>query len=185
MRISVNEVKNLNSRLKTSISSYESKYMQYYNYLNQTENDWYDEKAKMYFQTIEEDKINDYNTLQEMKSIHNIYSFLVKSYEEIGNKIYYNPEQKERINILLDDIIEECNNIINAYNNIGIYNYSERSMLFNQKNEFMKMLEKAKKCKSTINTKISKIEKIEKSSLEKFKALEVSPIRKKDITPYR
>ena len=185
MKISVNEVKNLNSRLKTSISSYESKYLQYYNYLNQTQNDWYDTKSKEYFQTIEEDKTNDYNTLQEMKNIYKIYNYIAKSYEEIGNEIYYNPDIKEQINNILDDIIEECNIIINSYNDIGISNYSERSMLFNQKSIFMKMLEKAKRAKSKINSNITKIEKIEKTSLERFSALEVSPIRDKDITPYR
>lgn len=185
MKVSVSEVKNLNSRLKTSISSYESKYLQYYNYLNQAQIDWYDTKSKEYFQTIEEDKINDYNNLEEMKKIYKIYNYIEKSYEEIGNEIFYEPGTKNQIIDLLDDIISECKKIINSYNSIGIYNYSERSMLFNQKSAFMKMLDQIKNIKRKISNNITRIEKIEKSSLEKFKALEVKPIKEKDITPYR
>ena len=73
MKISVKEVKNLNEKLKSSISSYENKYNEYYNYLNQTSLDWYDKKSMNYFQTTEEDKKNDYNTLQKMKIIYKIY----------------------------------------------------------------------------------------------------------------
>ena len=171
--------------MSSTISSYENKYAQYYNFLGQAELDWYDDKAKLYFQTIDEDKKNDYNTLKEMKKIYKIYEYIANSYEEIGKKIYYNPAKKDKILDLLSDIIKESNSIVNTYNSIGISNYSERSMLFNQKSNFMKIEDKAREVKRNINNTITKIEKIEKTSLDKFSKLSIKPIKEKDITPFR
>ena len=185
MKISVKEVKNLNEKLKTSISSYENKYNEYYNYLNQTSLDWYDKKSLNYFQTIEEDKKNDYNTLQELNSIYKIYEYLLNNYEDIGNDIYYDETKKDEIINLLNDIIKETSTIINKYNNIGIFNYSERSMLYYQKNIFMKILEKGKKIKSQIEKNIYKIEKIENKVEEDFNKITITPIKEKDIIPFK
>lgn len=185
MKISVKEVKNLNEKLKTSISLYETKYNEYYNYLNQTSLDWYDKKSKNYFQTTEEDKKNDYNTLQEINSIYKIYEYLLNNYEEIGNDIYYDETKKDEIINLLNDIIKETSTIINKYNNIGIFNYSERSTLYYQKNIFMKILEKTKKIKILITKNISKIEKIENKVAEDFNKITINPIKEKDIIPFK
>ena len=185
MKISVKEVKNLNSKLKSSIDSYENKYLEYYNYLNQTSSDWYDTNSKKYFPTVEEDKKNDYNTLQELKSIYKIYDFIASNYEEIGKEIYYNPEKKDEIINLINEIINEGNKIINKYSNIGMMNYSERSMIFHQKNIFMQIVEKAKKTKSIITKNISKIERIEKISNEEFSKITIEPIKEKDIIPFK
>ena len=185
MKISVNEIKNLNNKLKLKISLYESKYLQYYNYMNQTQKDWYDHKANHFFETLEEDKKNDYDTLQELTSIYNIYEFIANNYLEIGTEIEYVPEQKDEIIELLDNIINKSNTIINIYNNLGINKYSERSKLYQQKNNFMNILEKAKKIKNSILKTSIRIEDIEKTSEEEFSKLTIVPIQEKDITPYK
>ena len=185
MRISVNEVKNLNNKLKVKISLYESKYLQYYNYMNHVQKDWYDHKAKLFFETLEEDKKKDYDTLQELTSIYNLYEFIANNYLEIGNEIEYEPEKKDEIIELLDNIINKSNTIINIYNNLGINKYSERSKLYQQKNNYMNILEKAKRIKNNILKTSIKIEDIEKTSKEEMSKLTITPIQEKDITPYK
>lgn len=184
MKISVKEVKNLNSKLQNKYESYENNYLGYYNYLNQTKNDWYDTNSNKYFQTIEEDKKNDYNTLQEIKNLSKVFDYLIANYGELGNEIEYDKTQKDQIISIVDDIISLTNKVLNSYNSIGIYNYSERSILYSQKNTVMNLKTKAKELKRQLNNKMNKIDKIEEMSKNKFSKISIEPIREKDITPF-
>ena len=185
MKISVKQVKYLNNKLSSIIDKYENNYLQYYNILNHTQDDWFDNKAKIFFETVDDDKKADINTLQEMKTINSIYNYLINNYEEIGQDIYYNPSKKEQILTLLDNIIEQTKIIIKDYNSIGIYNYSERSLLYSQKNIFMNLLEKEKYIRNRINNTMYKIEDIEKLSKEEFSKITIEPILEKDIFPFK
>ena len=185
MKISVKEVENLNNRLKEKISLYESKYLQYYNYINRAKMDWYDTNSKLFFDAIEDDKKKDYNTLQEMTNIYKIYTYISNNYKEIGNEIYYNPEFKEQIIELINSIINKCSIIISLYNDLGISQYSERSMLFHQKNIFINILEKSKIAKTKIIKTATKIEDIERITEEELSKITIEPIQEKDIAPYK
>ena len=185
MKISVSEVNKLNNQLRTKIKTYESKYLQYYNYMNQAGLDWYDTNSLKFFETIEEDKKNDYYMLQDLTSIYKIYDYIEKKYKEIGNEIYYDPASHEKIDEILNSIIEKCDRIVDLYNNIELYNYSERSMLYYQKNIFINILAKTKNIKKSIQNNISKIEQIENQVIEKLSKIVIKPIQEKDITPYK
>lgn len=184
MKISVKDVKRLNEKLANKMESYENDYLTHYYYFHTVEKHWYSEEATLFYQTLQDDLKNEQNTLEFFKRVHKIYDFLVSSYSEIGNVIEYEKSYKESILNVLDELILITDKIIGSYNDIGIYNYSERSMLYSQKNSFMNVSSNLKLIRNRLDKNMTKIDDIEHTSKCEFEALWMNPVKEKEINEF-
>ena len=174
----------LNSKLKEKNSSYETNIGEYYQHIEQVKYDWYDENSERFYQDVPGDRKNDFNIIEEIKSISKIYDYLINNYKTIGNIIEYDPTKKDDILETLDDMISTITVIINNYNNIEIQRYPERNRLYRQQNSFIEMKTKIKDLRRKLKTDMNKIDEIENNSQEKFKKVTISRVDNKDIRPY-
>ena len=177
MKISVKDLESLNSKLKEKNSSYETNIGEYYQHIEQVKYDWYDENSERFYQDVPGDRKNDFNIIEEIKSISKIYDYLINNYKTIGNIIEYDPTKKDDILETLDDMISTITVIINNYNNIEIQRYPERNRLYRQQNSFIEMKTKIKDLRRKLKTDMNKIDEIENNSQEKFKKV-TNKIRK-------
>ena len=184
MKISVKDLESLNSKLKEKNSSYEINIGEYYQHIEQVKYDWYDENSERFYQDVPGDRKNDFNIIEEIKSISKIYDYLINNYKTIGNIIEYDPTKKDDILETLDDMISTITVIINNYNNIEIQRYPERNRLYRQQNSFIEMKTKIKDLRRKLKTDMNKIDEIENNSQEKFKKVTISRVDNKDIRPY-
>ena len=184
MKISVSKVKNANEKLQEKITSYNENLGLYYNALRYTSNDWFDTKSRNYFDTINDDRLNELSFITEMRKISSIYNYVVFSYDDIGDEIYYNPVKKDQILELLASSKEMVSNILSAYNSMGISIYDERSILYNERSTLLLIRSNLARIESKIKNVIRRIETTEEATKQKLKDIEIKKVNTKDVSQF-
>jgi len=102
------------------------------------------------------------------------YSYLEIEYKKIGNTIKCNLENRNLIDSKIGNIIDQINDILEQYNNLGDISFYDRAYVIeNQKSEMYNLLNTYNSIRSNINNKFETIKIIETSLSERLEDVEI------------
>lgn len=178
-------VKNIEAELQclnNLIEDYEDIYLNLYNEISSVSFFWQDKNEVRFIDNINADKQKIRTTIEELISISEIYSYLVTSYQKIGNSIRCNLSAKNGVISRLDTYILKLDNIILVYSSLDLsFCTSIAQQINNQKNILIHQLKKAQKIKQSLQQKFNEIEKIEKVINLKISKIKLEIIQDKAI----
>ena len=175
MEVKVTEIKSNLKKLKNNISKFEQAIMDMNNIFNSLSTCWNDAKASVFFEEINSQKKAFDIQIEQLQQTVNIYSSIISQYNEFGNNIYFDLDQKESIENMFNQYINKLNSINGSYNNLNLwFNPPEKWMILNDKNLNNKVINELENIKAGVRMNFINIEKIEKNI--------VRQISKADIT---
>ncbi|MBR1416816.1 MAG: hypothetical protein IJ572_03260 [Bacilli bacterium] len=121
----MNEVDVLNlkeeiGKYNSLIDEYQENYLNVYNEIKNSNMYWVDPQALLFFESKELEKNKIDVSLEELKSIKNIYDLIVSQYERLGNNIKFDLSKRDIILSKLNVYINKLNRIITLYNSLDI-----------------------------------------------------------------
>ena len=184
MEIRVDSLKDTTNKLNHLIEDYEAIYLNFYNQISFATSFWNDSHSVAYFQEIERQKLKIKTTIQEMKDVKDVYTYLFQKYQNLGNKIVcYLDKQDETIHSF-NQYIEKLNFIIQLYNNLNLSFCtrearcirSERSRLIAMRNKMETVRDETKKTFNTIREIEHEVNyRISKITIEVMKEMDIRP----------
>lgn len=187
MEINVLALEKENERLTKSIDSFYDNVLNIYNELNWASGCWNDFHAGLFFTNVNSEKIKINNTYNELKSLNDVYTYLIEQYKSIGNKIKVNLEGKDRVINKFNNYREKINELLTLYNNMDLGFCSGSTLankIYKQKQELLKIKEKLIQDKEKIKDIFEKIEEIEKDVNLKLSKIDIEVIKQADINEF-
>ncbi len=182
MEIYIDKLKIEMNRFNKLITNYEKIMLNLFNILNQTSSYWQDTNSMKFLDSVSRQKININKKINELKTLKDIYEYLIRKYETFGAKIEFDLSAKEKINTKMNKYIEKINKTIDDYNSLYLSFYpDERAPILNQKNELIKIGSKTEELKEKIRKSFIEIEEIEKTVNEKLSKINVEIIREETL----
>ena len=117
------DVKYLKEQIKAYndlIEEYEGDYLNYYNMLSSFSFFWNDQHAKRFYSNLPKEKLNCKNLVGELRTIRDVYKYMINKYSEFGNHIKIDLKEKDRVINKFDSYIDKANSIINKFNNLNL-----------------------------------------------------------------
>ena len=179
MQIKVNNLKTDLEKLNNLINTYYDDTLNMYNELSYSSNYWEDNKAIKYYDNIKKEKIANFQFIEELEDLKQVYQIMIERYEKIGNNIKCN--LKNRYNVLnyFDKYLNKISKIVRLYRSI-----SDRSLVENHivtlQNNYSKILSTRKK----IAQKFNEIENIEKEIKRLIDKVDVTYLKESEIREY-
>ena len=161
MEINVGNLKSEISKLDNLINDYENNFNNLYNQFNHGIDLWNDTASKQFFSNIEIEKNRVLNNINEIKSLKDVYKYIIQNYEELGNKISYNLNEKDNIYNKFNKYLLNLNEIIDLYNRLDLNNIKEKSMFIKEKNKFISIRTNIENIFNEVKNIFYKIENIE------------------------
>lgn len=172
-------------KLNNLIDDYENIYLNLYNELLSTQTYWIDSESRMFNENLEIEKTQVRNTINELTNVKQIYEELMSRYEEIGNKLEFNPKLKNVIISKIDNCIDKSRKILELYNKLNLNDDSKETLSIKQhisileniilntttlRNQIKEKYELIEEIEKEINFKISKInlEYIQEIGIDKY-----------------
>lgn len=165
------------------LSEYENNYLNYYNVISSFSFFWSDEHSKKFFNSIPKEKNYCQNMLNELKSIKEVYKYLYTKYSKFGKQIYIDLKNEDSILLKFDRYLEKANSIIHSFNNLNLSFCPElRPIVQEQKDNFLKTIEKMRDNRVFIKKYFEEIRNIEQTVKMKLKNLEFVVINETNIS---
>lgn len=184
--VNVIEIDKELSNLNSLIDDYELNFMNLYKELNDTSTNWVDQKSKKFFDSIQKEKNKEINFFTEIKSIREIYKYIVMKYKDIGNLIKVKISDKDLIIEKYVKTIGEVDEILTLFKGLEVTGCTE-----DEKENINKQVERLNSVKTNlIDSKIKvkklleNIEDIEKEINYKLSKIDIMAIRDYDISEY-
>ena len=164
--------------LNKIIESYEQNCLNLFNEINFSYVYWKDPIALKYYNQISKEKENTIKFLYNLKNTTKLYTYIINSYKEIGQKITYYLENKDKIISYLNKITNQYQNIISEYDNLdtSFLNMNEKNKIFSLKNQISRAYQKYENIKNNIIKQMKKIEDTEskiKHNLNKYDSMHI------------
>ncbi len=185
MQVQVSNLKDRLSLLLHSLETYEKDVRDLYHELNQVESIWHDSHSEKFLEDAKTDRLNMENMQEELKEIVKVYDYFVKRYEEIGNKITFDLNLKNRTLQKVDSVLLIIQKTIRLYQNLDFsFCLEERGYLEDEKYILMDDFNELKSIKEAFRDKINTIEDIEQNIKMKLSKIQIQYIKEKDLNDY-
>ena len=185
MIVHVDKIKVELDKYNNLINKYENAYLNLYHELNSASLYWNDGHSAKFFDNVEVEKNKVSNGILELKSVRDIYFYIVESYEKLGNRISFDLKYQDSIISSFNKYIDKLDEIINLYNNLDLTFCAEEANLL--KTELEK-LGHMKYSVTAIKNKVRKIflqiEEIEKEVKFRISKIDIEIIKKKEINDF-
>ena len=163
MNVNISNLKSEIFEYKKLIEEYEENHLNLYNEISSASFFWNDEFSKKFFIEKNNEKLKDFNTLQELNTIKNIYDYLIQKYENIGNEIDFNLSEKDNIINIYNEMISKLKRIKTSYSTLNIsFCPYEAKIINNQISKIKSSIKNIEESKNKISSIFNKIENIEK-----------------------
>ena len=161
--VDVINLKKLVNKYNSLIEKYQQNYLNIYNEIKNSNLYWVDPHALRFFVAIDIEKHKIDISYDELIKMGNIYEYIVRKYESIGNYISFNLENRDYLLSKLNTYINNINSIINSYGSLdySFANWSVQSSINNQINSLRTMLRDAMGVKERIRTLLNDIKESE------------------------
>lgn len=163
--VDVVNLRQLVNQYNSLIDKYQMYYLNLYNEIKNSRLYWIDPHALRFYQAKDLEKHRIDISYEELTSLKDLYSFIVRKYEALGNYISFNLNNRDALISKIGSYINSLNNILNNYNRLD-YSFASgdiQYMINNQKNNLSKMINIAKSTQSKIRSTCDKIKGIEDS----------------------
>ena len=161
--VDVINLKKVVNKYNSLIDKYQQNYLNVYNEIKNSNLYWVDPHALRFFEAkdIERHKIEV--TYEELSKMSNIYSYIIRKYEDIGNYIEFNLENRDALLSKLNLYINRINSIISSYSGLD-YSFASgsiQSSINSQINNLRNMAREATEVKERIRTLLNDIKESE------------------------
>lgn len=185
MEIKVKEIKNELETLSKLIDNYEFTYLNMHNEVKNASFSWNDSYSVEFFEDVDKKKINISTMIDEIKSMYNIYSYIVDKYKILGNNLKLNLENKDIILKKIENCLNQIESIEKAYGNLDL---SFCNHLSNEVNNQLKNIkiskEKLKKYNEKLKETINYIEETEKEINLKTSKTDIELIQEQKVEDF-
>ena len=160
------DVKNLRQAIgqyNTLIDKYQSYYVNLYNEIKNSKLYWMDPHSLRFFDAKEVEKHKIDVSYEELVNLKNLYSYIVRRYEGIGENIAFNLGNRNYLMSRFNNYINSLNNILNNYNRLD-YSFASSDIVSginSQRNSISKMINVANETRSRIERLCDQIKDIE------------------------
>ena len=161
--VDVNGLKQTINRYNALIDRYQNYYLNFYNEIKNSKLYWVDPHALRFYEAkdIEKQKIDI--SYEELVNFRDLYSYIVRRYESIGNYISFNLNNRESLMSRFSSYINSLNNILNNYNRLD-YSFASsyiQNQINSQKNNLNRMINTARETQNNIRRLCDQIKDIE------------------------
>ena len=183
MIIDVNNIKDEIVKLNDLLDKYEDNYLNLYNEINNASSYWNDLISVKFFDSCKIEKIETKTTLEEIKSIIDIYNYILEKYQEIGKKIKFEIKNRDIVINGFNNYIIKVDDLIREYNSI---NFNCNIKISNMLNDQLYKLKNNRKILNNIKDKVKdifdNIEEIEKEINLRLSKINIDIIKEIDIS---
>lgn len=173
IELDIKEIKKEVIILDDLLKKYEEINLNLFNELKDVCINWQDGDSKIFETKIYDEKIETSTLINTLKDTINIFRNIVSSYQEIGQTIKCNLNQKNNIINTINTCLNQANDIIRQYNYINAsFDSTEQIRLNNQKNKMYLLRDKLLTIKEDLIRTCKKIETIETNIQKSFQNLE-------------
>lgn len=180
------------SKLQSEISNYNNKVKQYeecmrnlYNVLSQSSLYWKDGKTNAFFDNLHSEKQDITEIITNLNQISNVYSLILEKYEKFGEKLQYDLNYRNVINVSFDKLIFGLNNLIKRYNELDLsFNPSERHLIFTEKNKIVSIKNNIEDLKEKVSKVYDEFEEIEREVNHKISEINIKVLKESNVEDY-
>ncbi len=173
MEIHIDKLKTTVLQLDHAIEEYEEIYMNFYHVVSSSSFFWNDERSKKFFEMMYIEKNQVKQSVDELKVLRDIYREIITNYEEIGNRIRVQLQEKNSVVKYFDQYLEQVQRCLNICQSVPLDVYpleaslivkekSQLSILYREveevKEQFIILFDKIQEIENNINKKISKFQ---------------------------
>lgn len=185
MIINIQSLEKNSSKLIKSIDDFSNNISNIYNELNWVSGYWNDYHARLFFTSVESERIKINKTYDELVLLKEVYKYIISQYKSIGNKLKVNLETKDDILNKFNLFNDKVNEIISLYNDLDLSFCSDvASKINSQKSKLLKIKENIISAKTKIKSTLEKIEEIEKNINFKLSKIDIEVIKRVDINEF-
>lgn len=183
--INISSIKKEVMQLNNLIEDYELNFLNLYNEVSKTSNNWKDAHATSFYKDLELKKIKVASTIDELKNVKDIYKYIQEKYELLGKKIEFNLNYKSKVLNNLNNYIEQTKEIIYNYESLDLsFCPYEAKYIRNEVYKLKQNKNKLIEYKNNITKKFDYIDEIEKSIKQKISKIEIETLQESDISKF-
>lgn len=179
INVDVTELRENVNELKKIINEYEVIQLNIFNQLKESTVNWQDGNSIKFSDAILLEKKESDLFLESLQNLNKIYDYICRSYGEIGNKIEYYMNNKQKLFTMIDVCYSEVIGILNEFDRIDTtFYFSEQNIIFFQKQKINELKAQISSIKRSFNELFSKIENIDKNIKNQIQTLDKLKINK-------
>ncbi len=185
MDINIANLKLELSNLNNLLEEYELNNLNLYNILNSSSLYWVDNNAINFFNSVNQEKVKINLFYTELKSLREIYAYIVNEYQSLGNKIRFDLTKQDDIISYFNKYLNSLNIIINKYDSLDLsFCGREAKILLSQREKLFKMKETTNDLKSDVIKIFNKINEIEKEVNLRISRIKLEVLDETDISVF-
>ena len=123
MIINIQSLEKNSSKLIKSIDDFSNNISNIYNELNWVSGYWNDYHARLFFTSVESERIKINKTYDELVLLKEVYKYIISQYKSIGNKLKDTLETKDDLLNKFKLFYDKVNEIISLYYDLDLSNY--------------------------------------------------------------
>lgn len=158
------------------VSNYENLKMKLYSELKYLSTFWSDDSSPDFFDKVNFQRIDCEEMISNMKSLSEIYSYVIYSYEDLGKEIEFDLSLRDNLMVKFEKCINEFDYIIDIYDSMDLSLIEEKDMYLEQRKVFVNSKTKLVNYKSNIDKILSDINEIEAQVRSKIRKINVKLI---------
>lgn len=178
LEVNVVGLKSEINTLNSLINEYEEILLNLFNQLKESCINWQDGYSLQFEDKIAQEKQEANLILQNLKTKKNVYNYIYDKYQELGNNIKCNLNNKNKVLNSIENNINQVEEIIRQFNSIdNSFYYYEYQYIQDNKQKMISIKNKLNNAKSTVSKYFQKIENYERDVANKIKELEEIKVR--------
>ncbi len=135
---------------------------------------WNDDRKINLYTSYKLEKNRIIKLTDNIKEVKEVYEYLYNAYSTFGEVIKCNLDSKDNIIYKLDKIINQIQNLIYQYDNLGdISSYYNSHKIYTQKSKLLDILDTYKTIKSKITADYDSIKEIETEAQDKLNKISI------------
>lgn len=182
MQVNVSSLKTNLDKLNSLADKYNLTYLNLYNELNNSKSYANSYKFRLFYNSVDKEKIATIDFYHEILALKKIYSFIFDNYSDIGQLIQFDLDKKDYLYSCFKDIKSKISVIRSKLNSINTSKFYEVSNYVKYAKGLLTAIQNniniiEKKYRDTIN----KIDSIERKVSSSLNNLDISIIKESDI----
>ena len=185
MLVRVDNMRTQLNLLNKTLVNYEEDYRNFYNELNNASSYWQDPHAEKFFNNAKLEELKAKNTIEEITSLRDVYTYFVEKYENLGNRISFDLDKKEDCLLKLEKTLNQMEEIVRSYEQLNTsFCPSIGKKLNDEKQVVIKEIKNLQAIKEKIKETFLAIEEIEKNIYQKLSKIGFEVVKEANLREF-
>lgn len=182
MNIDVEKLKGSLRELNELIEEYENVYYGLYNELSNCSTFWGDNKAALFFDSVNAEKLEVRRAIDELNDVAGLYGYLVNKYNEFGSKVNFDSNLKNEILVKFDSYLKYIYDILDDYRRLNVgFDRSVANSVYNEIDKLVDVSNILVDIKSKIKKYFNSFEEIEKEINLRISKININILKESEI----